>query len=269
MNSAIQLPLLSHSQRKTFEDCPYQWYLQKKARDEYGNRLKPLTAGWFHHGTAVHAALEQWELSNREIDAVAVYYREYDSTIERYLESHPYESEWLRGGRKSRSDDVLQRRELGAEQVRWFVEWAPRQDWRPWRLPDPYDAQGPVAAEVEFRAQLGGVMVRGIADAAWELPDGRVVVVDYKTGTRPPDDDEQLGLYALALSELCGAVVAGAGYLMMREKRLVPADLTRYTRQWLTDAYASTEKGIAAGKFPARPGGCFTCTMKKHCEYAS
>lgn len=261
--SKANVPVLSHSQMQTFADCPYQWYLQRV------RRVKQLTAAWFHHGTAVHEAIEAWTLSDRSIDAVERFYREYDDIIERHMSTHPSETEWLRGGRKTRNEDISQRRELGAEQVRWYTRWAREQPWRSWRLPDPYSDPGPYAAEVSFLVRYGRVAVRGIADDVWEYPDGRLVVVDYKTGTRTPESDAQLGLYAVALSDIFGVKIDSAGYLMVRDKKLVPADLSRYDRAWMADTYGRTVDLMRAGEYPARPGSCYTCTVKRHCEFAS
>jgi putative RecB family exonuclease len=256
--------ILSHSQQKQFNDCSWQFYLQRKARDEFGNRLKPLTAAWFDHGTAVHKAQELW-LKDPSINAVQVFKDEYDKLITDHLNSHPWESEWIRGGRKSRESDVLDRRRIGAEQVARFVEWWPEQPVRIWTLPD-----GSPALEVEFLARLGNVWVRGFIDAVWEWDTGEIDVVDWKTGTKKPEDEEQLGLYRLAIEELLGVRVNVGRYFMLRTWKYEPVDLSRFTREHLTEIYSQAEAGIRGRLYVAKPGsGCFTCTMKKHCAFAS
>jgi putative RecB family exonuclease len=266
MNSVIAAPklrVMSHSQMQQYEDCPYQWWLQREARDDQGQRLRPMTAAWFHHGTAVHEVAEYGFKHGWNFDVRAAFYTVYDRLIAEYRRRNPYQSEWLRGGRKGRDEDIAQRRELGADQAVRLAEWAPNQPWSIWRLPT-----GVAALEVGFLLRLGDVMVRGYIDAVWQWNDGSVDVVDWKTGTKTPSTDDQLGLYKLALEELCGAEVRAGRYMMLRDWTAEERDLSAYTRESLTAKYAAAAAGIEARMFPAQPGGCFTCTMKKHCDFA-
>jgi putative RecB family exonuclease len=270
MNRVIagpKLAVLSHSQRNQLQDCPWGWYLARRARDGHGQRLKPLTAAWFDQGTAVHEALEFWEASGRTIDAVAAFHAAYKRMVYEHLDSHPEEHEWIRGGRnpKSRKQDILDRAVMGADQVAKYVAWAVEQPFKVWQLPS-----GEPAIEVEFRLRLGEVYVRGFIDVIWEWQtDLSVDVTDYKTGSKEPSDDEQLGLYRLAVEELIGADVAGGRYMMLRSWKHERRDLSKYTREYLTELYANAEQTIQGEVYVAKPGsGCFTCTMKRHCDQA-
>jgi ATP-dependent DNA helicase UvrD/PcrA len=67
----------------------------------------------------------------------------------------------------------------------------------------------PLAVELPFATVLAGTVVRGRIDALFAEPDGRLTVVDWKTGT-PPDGRRaraaaiQLAAYRLATAELTG-----------------------------------------------------------------
>ncbi|MFB9661583.1 RecB family exonuclease [Glycomyces mayteni] len=259
------LTILSHSQKGQLEDCPRQWWLQRVARDQYGDKLKPLTAAWFDQGTAEHHALQYWELSGRTADAVQLFYDEFDRLIAQHLASHPWESEWVRGGRgKTRQADIDKRREVGAEQVARYVEWAPLQPFRVWTLPD-----GEPALEVGFKVMLGSVTVIGYIDAVWEWTDtGRIEPVDYKSGSKEPATDEQLGLYARVLEALFGITITHGRFMMLKDWDYRERDLSMYTREHLTELYAEAERVKLSGDYPAKPGSCFTCMMKKHCSDA-
>jgi DNA helicase-2/ATP-dependent DNA helicase PcrA len=96
--------------------------------------------------------------------------------------------------------------------------------------------QTPVAVEVPFEMSFGGRVVRGRMDAVFREPDGRFVVVDWKTG-RPPKGAEaaakavQLALYRLAWAELEGmddaqlSAVGAAFYYVADDLTVAPADL--------------------------------------------
>ena len=99
-------------------------------------------------------------------------------------------------------DDAGQDAGLAALQARFLAsEWASRT---------------PVAVEVDVETPVGGVTVRCRIDAVFaegEGPDGRVVVVDWKTGPPPVDPaavrarELQLVAYRLAWSRRTGVPV--------------------------------------------------------------
>lgn len=246
----------SNSQLETYSNCSYAWYLSKV------KRVKPMTAAWFMHGTAVHTALEKWEESGRQIDPVPVFETEYKRIIREELVEFPDESEWIRGGRKSRQTDILERLDKGKAQIKAWMDFAYEQPWCIWTLPD-----GNPALEVGFELELAGQIVVGYIDAIiQDAETGEVMVVDWKSGSKAPESDRQLGLYRLAVKELFGLDVARGGYGMLKDASIRWHDLSRYRREVLEADYGGLLRGIEAGSFIKRPGqGCFVCTVKKHC----
>jgi DNA helicase-2/ATP-dependent DNA helicase PcrA len=91
----------------------------------------------------------------------------------------------------------------------------------------------PTEVEAPFELLIGGVVVRGRVDAVFADADGRVDVVDWKTG-RVPDGEAaavrsvQLAAYRLAFAKLLDVPVdqVGAAFHYVRENVTVrPADL--------------------------------------------
>lgn len=91
----------------------------------------------------------------------------------------------------------------------------------------------PVAVEVPFVVEIGGVLVRGRMDAVFADDDGGYDVIDWKTG-RPPSGSAaeaaavQLAVYRLAWARLAGVSVARvrAGFHYVAEQLTVrPATL--------------------------------------------
>jgi ATP-dependent helicase/nuclease subunit B len=99
---------------------------------------------------------------------------------------------------------------LGADNIHPMLRalWAPRLleaiGWAAREMAGDLEAgRRPVAAEIDGRAEVAGVTLRGRADRIDRLPDGRFAIVDYKTGKAPSQKavDEgfalQLGLLSL------------------------------------------------------------------------
>ncbi len=69
----------------------------------------------------------------------------------------------------------------------------------------PYAARVPVALEWPFAVSIGGHVLRGRIDAVFRDVDGRIEVVDWKSGSsRRGLDDLQLAIYRLAWAEQTG-----------------------------------------------------------------
>jgi DNA helicase II / ATP-dependent DNA helicase PcrA len=86
----------------------------------------------------------------------------------------------------------------------------------------------PVAVEPPFALVLAGQVVRGRMDAVYAEPDGRWLVIDWKTNRRQTADPLQLALYRLAWAELLGIpldqVSAGFHYVRTGET-VLPEEL--------------------------------------------
>lgn len=85
----------------------------------------------------------------------------------------------------------------------------------------------PYAVEVPFALFLAGQVIRGRIDAVYAQPDGRWLVVDWKTGAKRPDP-LQLAIYRLAWAELHGQppdAVAAAFYDVPADALVVPPRL--------------------------------------------
>jgi DNA helicase-2/ATP-dependent DNA helicase PcrA len=71
----------------------------------------------------------------------------------------------------------------------------------------PFADRAPHAVEAPFALVLDGQVVRGRIDAVYAEPDGRWLVVDWKTNREQTADPLQLGIYRLAWAELVGVPV--------------------------------------------------------------
>lgn len=92
----------------------------------------------------------------------------------------------------------------------------------------------PVEVEAPFELLIGGVVVRGRVDAVFEAPDGRIDVVDWKTGQVPQAAEladvqaVQLAAYRLAFAKLHGVPlehVGAAFHYVPANQTIRPVDL--------------------------------------------
>ena len=109
-------------------------------------------------------------------------------------------------------------------------------------------------------------MVAGRIDRVDKLPDGRVVITDYKTGKplsqEDADESLQLSIYALAAREKWGYRADHLAFYNLSENTSV---LTHRSEAQLQEAQAKVEdvaQNVAEGKFDAKPS--FSC---RFCAY--
>jgi DNA helicase-2/ATP-dependent DNA helicase PcrA len=212
----------------------------------------------------------EWRIP-REIPAAM----QYGAAIHRVLRTY-YDS--VRFGRTIKDEEVIQlfradlaeaavqdryQRELyekqGVEQLRGFLARA-RQTPRPEVL----------HTEQWFSISVGGATVNGRVDRMDQISPGRVAIVDYKTGKPRSQDDAdqslQLSIYALAARETWGLKADRLMFYNLEDNSCVSSP--RSDPQ-LEEARAKVEEiaaGIAAGKFPAKPGfHCAMCSYRNLC----
>ena len=139
-------------------------------------------------------------------------------------------------------------------------------------LRSPYGGRRPRAVERPFALVVGDVVVRGRVDAVYER-DGRIEVVDFKTGRRPCPDDPavgfQLDLYALAAVDAWGhdpaALRTTEWYLDAGDgdSRDFDAAGLQRVRARLSVAL----EGMSARRFPPVPGSyCARCDVLGFCR---
>jgi CRISPR/Cas system-associated exonuclease Cas4 (RecB family) len=134
------------------------------------------------------------------------------------------------------------------------------------RLPEPRVLH----TEEFFEVRVGDTVVVGRIDRVDQLADGRVVIIDYKTG-RPQsqedaDESLQLSIYALAAREKWGYDVGQVVFYNLEENAPV---VTQRSAMQLDDARRKVEevaRAIAAGKFDPHAGFyCKFCAFRNLC----
>ncbi|MDQ1288012.1 MAG: putative RecB family exonuclease [Actinomycetota bacterium] len=237
----------------TWLDCPRRYrfgYLDRPA--------PPKGPPWAHNsiGSAVHSALADWwglpfaqRLPARGIDLVR--------------------KRWITDGFPD-AEEALAARERAAI---WVEEYLLRVD----------PADEPIGVERTVAAPTARLAVSGRVDRIDLRPDGRLAIVDYKTGRRPPGPDDvrgslALALYAVAASRTLrrecsrvelhhvptGEVVAHDHTPSSLARKIDEAESIAYDCSRADAAHASGRTGDDV--FPPRPSRlCGWCDYRRHC----
>ncbi|MBV9145373.1 MAG: PD-(D/E)XK nuclease family protein [Acidobacteria bacterium] len=227
---------MSASAIETYSTCPLKFALQ------YRWRLPEEPSAALQYGAAMHSALRDF----------------YDAA----MKGVPRSTEetvriFLREFELAKIDEDLQRRlyeRQGSEQLRQFV-----------RLRQLEPQPDVLATEKSFRFAIEDVMIRGRIDRIDRLPEGGVLVLDYKTGAPRSDADAgrsvQLGLYGMA-ARLEKLNVERLAFYNLEDQSL--AETKRINEDKVHSTVLECASGISAGNFAPTPG--FHCN---HCGYYS
>lgn len=178
-------PHISYSQYATYKDCPRNWYLSKLRQAEQ------VQTWYLPIGTAVHSMVEEYLKADDQgtgyvttRTAEQVFY----PLISAQMEIEDDLSKWLAGGSKKKGfiteDLALQRVKDCFEKALEFLE-----DVDVWEV--EYDASGPLPGL--------SVDVSAYVDIIGEHKKYGPIILDWKTGSKKPDNAFQLETYAALL----------------------------------------------------------------------
>jgi RecB family exonuclease len=137
-----------------------------------------------------------------------------------------------------------------------------------------------VGVEVEFDAAVGRALIRGKVDRLERDAEGRLVVVDLKTGKTPAKNTEehgQLAAYQVAVAAggfgEHGSVPGGAALLQVgtgtkakeQHQEPLPADVP-LAETWAGELLLEVGEGMGGASFEVRTGThCQRCPAKRSC----
>lgn len=241
---------LSPSTLQTLTDCPLRWLAERHG----GTGRRDLRSTL---GSVVHALIADSATSAEQLVV----------DLERLWSTIPFDSSWY-------ADNELDRHRAMLEA---FVAWRSATRHELTEIGTEVAVDGVIAESGEGQP---GVRVRGRVDRLERDAEGRLVIVDVKTGKSPVTKDDaqrhaQLGLYQLAIAEgaLADGDRPGGGRLVYvakpnasgateREQSALTADGTAQWRQTVHQAAAAT----AGPQFVARVNdGCAHCPMRPSC----
>ena len=249
------LPLpstLTPSKLGRFVSCPLAF------RYSYIDRLPEPSTTYQVRGTLVHRALQRLYSESNGCERTPQRARE--ALDEAWLDLE--ESEEVLG----LCLDGPQRQALQSESQRLLERY--------FDIEDPSSVL-PVGLELDLRAQLGSVEIRGIIDRLDRLPDGTFVLVDYKTGRSPRPDHARSRLggvqfYALLCESVLGVRPHEVRLMYLGDQVVIveePTDQSmRGIRQRATAVWTAIERACETGDFRPNPSPlCRSCAFRPSC----
>ncbi|MGZ8750979.1 MAG: PD-(D/E)XK nuclease family protein, partial [Pseudonocardia sp.] len=228
---------------ETFQRCPLRWVLGAVGAEASPDATRTV-------GSAVHAVAQQVAEGLLPADAPAVLAAELDQ-----LDLGPG---WADQRQRQSAQDMLDR----------FLRW--------------HAANGRelLGAEEDFDVVVGRARIRGQVDRLERDADGRLVVVDLKTGktaVRNTEEHGQLAAYQVAIAVGAfgehGSVPGGAALLQVgtgakakeQHQEPLPADVP-VAETWAGELLAGVGEGMGAATFEVRTGAhCARCPARRTC----
>ncbi|MFQ5965989.1 MAG: RecB family exonuclease [Acidimicrobiia bacterium] len=163
-------------------------------------------------------------------------------------------------------DDVEAEREWGLESLALLSNY--------FSVEDPAQVE-PRSREYDMTEDLDGIVIRGILDRIDELPDGNLIITDYKTGKPPPERYAlssffALKIYALLIRKQTGRTPIELRLLYLNGPALYrlsisDAQLDGMERQ-LRALWQAINRAIERDFFPPRAGPlCNWCSFQEIC----
>jgi len=250
---ALDLPrTLTPSKVSAFTSCPLAFrfsHLERRPEPPSVHAVK---------GTLVHAALERlfWHHAPGE-RTLAVAQRELDEA-------------WA----ALQGDEEFEGLGLGPAEAEAFLADARALVANVFELEDPNQTRT-VGVELGVEAVVEGMRLRGIIDRLDVGPDGRLVVVDYKTGRAPAERYERGSLggvhtYALLCQSVLGQAPSEVRLLYLRQPVTISTAASEQTirgqRRRAVAVWAAIERACASEDFRPNVGAlCGSCNFKAAC----
>lgn len=241
----VELPFtpityMSYSQINTYEMCPLHYKLK------YILKIPPFPTPSLSYGTSVHAALRDYFQARMSDPTMKLSAKE--------LLSHV----WINEGYESKSHEEAAREQAIKTVDSYILKYR--------------ENANPVAIEMPFSFTIDRMKVGGRIDRIDMLPDGKIEIIDYKTGANVPDEkklanDLQLSMYALAAFEVADPLFHRPPDEIILSLHYVEQDAIVKTTRTKEQLDTTKETIIKKAEEIARSDYVCSVTNCKNCEY--
>jgi hypothetical protein len=199
-------------------------------------------------------------------DAAAVFADEFAKAVRVEQDKSGYQlTDWFKSGPQKPETSLQWWEDNGPALVQRVIDWyETHEDVSIWVTPD-----GTPAIELELTVNFGIVPVKMAIDVVFQMGTA-LVVVDWKTSAKAPENPRQLGIYASGVELEYGIRPKYGAYFLPKDEQPFqrPIDLTapQFGIPYLTSEFELFDKGRTAGIFVANPGrSCGRCGVAHAC----
>ena len=238
---AFTLNRLSATAVETYETCPLQFKLEREWR------IPRDVPAAMQYGAAIHRVLRTYFDSVRQERPMAE-----EELVELFRADFA----------QAVIEDPYQRdlyTQQGAQQIKDFVEALRRS--KPPKV---------LHTEEHFELRVEGATVAGRIDRIDDLGDGRIAIVDYKTGKpraqEDADESLQLSIYAIAAQQKWGYRAERLVFYNLEEASAVATTRDHLQLEEAKAKVKDVAERIAGGEFNPKPGfHCRFCSYRSLC----
>lgn len=235
---------MSYSSLTTYLDCGWRYYLTKVEERRERHSL------WLTAGSAIHLALQNWDTRPGEVEDI--WEESWKEIYDDDVKNNGPEEDW---DYKSREDKKWWLEEGLAMMDRW-IEFRNRG----WNIYKNY-------IEKEFEVEVGSSTVKMAIDRVMVDPDGKIVLLDIKTGASSQKHPLQLAVYAWALKKHDGLDVDKAGFWDARTGVLSLWDLDYLHAENVEDVFSMFDIARSSGVFIPNFNSCGRCGVVRYCKW--
>lgn len=268
-------PHFSYSSLSSYTQCGQRYYLEKVAK------VPQIPSWWFVGGGAVHTVTEIYDTDKKIFEQSGLdqlWTEVFTAAVEEQAKKFPDLTVWRTAGKKKalpEGEDYLAWMDLGPEFCQNYIDWRNSSGWELWTPIVGYDPEtnsyepyGP-AVELPIDIQISEWKMLGSVDRVFIYPGtDNLVVLDLKTGSRMPENEDQLGTYAVGIEIQYGARPNFGAYFNPRKNKLSEIyNLSTYTIDYMTGLGVQFKAAVQNKVFlPHKTNLCNYCPVNQGCE---
>jgi hypothetical protein len=258
---------ISYSAISTYIDCGQKYFLTRVMK-------APEPPAWyFIGGSALHEASEIVDDAFAKGLAAPDPTQTFSEVFQKLLTAEVEKSgvpasEFKAGGRASKAWPEKENRdwwlEHGPKMLQSWISWRNGSGWQLWVTPD-----GVPAVELSVEYTVGDSEIKMFIDRVMVTPDGELVILDLKTGSRTPSSDLQLAVYAAGIERKYGVRASYGAYWMARDGITSQLSSLDYLPSERVEALVENfDKARKSGIFLPNTTNCFYCGVAQYCEWS-